>query len=160
MAIVEDRLIQIKSGLKIIQLQPNFDTVSLALLELAWLNTQYKLALKLLNRKEVDASVDYKHEIQYHLRCTSAYLSDYACIACHAANMELIDETQLWYIAETLSCAYAILSAWDDKLNSCVLAYRELLHLVEEYFEPHIVSDTQKKIQTIEFPYGHYRSVF
>ena len=153
-------LIIMKTWLHVTTFSAKPDLEAVALLELAWIKSQYESTQKLLRNKANDAASDLRYSMQYHLRCTSAKISDMASIACRAANMNFIDKTQLWYLEETLSCAYAIISACAEKVNSRVIAYKDLHQLVEQFCEPTPVTGTEKRMHDVEFPHGYYRSVF
>ena len=153
-------LIIMKTWLHVTTFSAKPDLEAVALLELAWAKSQDELTQKLLRNKANDAASDLRYSMQYHLRCTSAKISDMASIACRAANMNFIDKTQLWYLEETLSCAYAIISACAEKMNSRVMAYKDLHQLVEQFCEPTPITGTEKRMNDVEFSHGYYRSVF
>ena len=161
LAQVTKRLVEIKQLIimEVDHFTPNSDIETLAMMELSWIKVQYEHSQNLLKRRNKEGSNDYRHSLHYHLRCMAAYISDFASVACHAANLKIIDDTKTWYIEETLSCSYSIISAWSDKVNTWVLAYQDLHNLVEDFCEARRFSDTESKITDIELPHGYYRSM-
>ena len=154
LAQVTKRLVEIKQLIimEVDHFTPNSDIETLAMMELSWIKVQYEHSQNLLKRRDKEGSNDYRHSLHYHLRCMAAYISDFASVACHAAKLKIIDDTKTWYIEETLSCAYSIISAWSDKVNTWVLAYQDLHNLVEDFCEARRFSDTESKITDIELP--------
>ena len=147
-------LLQIIQGLEIKRILKHHDIEAIAVMELASMKVQYLLDTEQLQTKDLRS--DMRFVGLSLIRECAPYISDYASIACHSANMGFINKTQLWYIEETLSCCYAMLSACDEKVKSLVMkckyqheAMDALYNKVMEYIdEPQLVEEFTKEYMT------------
>ena len=169
----------IKQELEIISYSPDPDTEAVAMMELASTKEQYDFGNAQLAKRE-DVISDMRYMGMAWMKECSHYISDCASMACHSVNKKIIDTNQLWDIEETLSCCYAILSAFVEKLNSVekesteeslimllTTLFTKYMKYKEQYQEDTEIDtrvkevcesemNTEKRIHNIEYTHGYH----
>ena len=161
----------IKQGLVINIFSPDPETEAVAMMDLASVKEQYNLGVLQLAQREENILSDMRYMGKSWMRQCSRFISDCASMACQSAVKGFLDKTQLWFIEETLSCCYAILSAFVDKLDSLETDShnKQMVLLFVKFLTKRFMKNNapdqnvhkpdmniEKRIKNEEYPHGYH----
>ena len=155
----------IRQSLEINHLLPDPEIEAVAMIELASTKEQYDLAKKQLEKTEDNILNDMTYIGMSWMTECSRYISDCASMVCHLVNKGIIEKNKLWYIEETLSCGYEILSACAEQRTLMDMFSEEEQRAMvltsmfseEESVQELVYAELESKVKETEYTKGYHK---